>query len=163
MAKLRIHPAYKFSMLVFSPLLVALLIPSACLVPSGALLLLIGIFDPLTSLTDSAGYLTWVYAPVLAAAILFLVGVGLHALYLRGMSPKPSGRRYGRFSPSLCSWQPGWHLFIGQHWRLRQTHRPVFQIYRPHRHHICPALPAGCGLMALFCRAKLAEKNLAGR
>jgi len=88
MAKLRINPALRFSLLVFSPLLLALLLPSACLVPSGALLLLIGIFDPATPLTDSAGYLAWIYAPVAAALILFLVGAGLHALYRRGMSPK---------------------------------------------------------------------------
>ena len=86
MAKLCIKPDFKFSLLVFSPLLLALLIPSACLMPSAALLLLIGIFDPLTPLTGSAGYLAWVYAPVAAALILFLVGAGLHALYLRGVS-----------------------------------------------------------------------------
>jgi hypothetical protein len=88
MANLRIKPAFKFSLLVFSPLLLAFLIPSACLVPSAALLFLIGIFDPATSLTDSASYLAWVYAPVLAAAILFLVGTGLHALHRRGMLRK---------------------------------------------------------------------------
>ena len=88
MAKISIKPAFKFSLLVFSPLLLALLIPTACLVPSAALLLLIGIFDPATPLTDSAGYLAWVYAPVLAALILFLAGAGLHTLFRRGVSRK---------------------------------------------------------------------------
>jgi hypothetical protein len=80
--------ALGFSTLVFAPLLVAFLLPALSLLPSGVLVTLLSIFDPTISVSEGVGYHAWVCGPIVAAIGLFLAGMWLHSLYLRGRSRK---------------------------------------------------------------------------
>jgi hypothetical protein len=80
--------AFRFSALVFAPLLIAFLLPALFLLPAGLLLTVIGIFDPTISISESAGYNAWVSGPVLAVIVLFLAGMGFHSIYLGRRSRK---------------------------------------------------------------------------
>jgi hypothetical protein len=81
-------PAFRFSILVFAPLLVAFLLPAFHLLPSGILMILISIFDPTIAVSEGFGYNAWVCSPILAAVGLFLTGMWFHSLYLRERSRK---------------------------------------------------------------------------
>jgi hypothetical protein len=83
-----IKTAFGFNVIVFSPLFIAFLLPALPLLPSGILVTLFSIFDPTISVYEGAGYIAWVCSPILAAVGLFLTGMWLHSLYLRGRSRK---------------------------------------------------------------------------
>ena len=78
--------AIAFSTLVFAPLLIAFLLSALTLLPGGILVALLSLFDPALSVSEGVGYHAWVCGPLVAAAGLFLAGMGLHSLYLRGRS-----------------------------------------------------------------------------
>ncbi len=82
--------ALGFSTLVFAPLLIAFLLPTLFLLPTGILVALFSIFDPMISVSEGVGYQAWVCAPIVAAVGLLLVGMWLHTLFLRGRSRKPA-------------------------------------------------------------------------
>jgi hypothetical protein len=80
--------AFGFSILVFSPLLIAFLLPALLLLPAGILLALISVLDPTISIPEGVGYNAWVCSPIVTAVGLFLAGIWFHSLYVRGRSPK---------------------------------------------------------------------------
>jgi RsiW-degrading membrane proteinase PrsW (M82 family) len=81
--------AFRFSVLVFAPLLIAFLLPALFLLPTGILLTLITISDLTMAISEGVGYNAWVCSPVVAAFGLLLAGIWLHPFYLRGRSGKP--------------------------------------------------------------------------
>lgn len=81
--------AFRFSVLVFAPLLIAFLLPALFLLPTGILLTLITISDLTMAISEGVGYNAWVCSPVMAAFGLQLAGIWLHSFYLRGRSGKP--------------------------------------------------------------------------
>lgn len=83
---MEMRPAIRFSLLMFAPLYVAFLSATLLLLPTSALLTLIGLLDATASLTESVGYGIWALGPLLAALGLLLVGIRLHPLYARGRS-----------------------------------------------------------------------------
>jgi hypothetical protein len=78
--------AFRFSILVFGPLLFAFLLPALFLLPTGILVALISIFDPTIAVSEGFGYNAWVCSPILAAVGLFLTGMLFHTFNLRGRS-----------------------------------------------------------------------------
>jgi hypothetical protein len=91
-------PALRFSVVLFAPLYVALLLPAAFLLPGSMLLTVIGFFDATISFSESARYGAWAFVPVLAAVSLFVIGFWCHSLWL--------GRRSG-----LIVWMGIWLVF----------------------------------------------------
>jgi RsiW-degrading membrane proteinase PrsW (M82 family) len=86
--RIKMKTAFRFSALVYAPLLIAFLLPAPFLLPTGFLLTIISVFDPTISISESVGYHTWVFSPMAAAIVLFLVGMWSHSIYLRGRSRK---------------------------------------------------------------------------
>jgi hypothetical protein len=84
-----------FSLLLFAPLMAALLLPAMCLAPAGILMALIGLADPTIPLSDIAAYGLWVCGPIAAAAGLFAIGVWLAAA---------RQRRRSRLFPWIAAW-----------------------------------------------------------
>jgi hypothetical protein len=80
--------AFGFSVIVFAPLFIAFLLPALPLLPSSILVTLFSILDPTISVSEGVGYIAWVCSPIVAAVGLFLTGMWLHSLYLRGRSRK---------------------------------------------------------------------------
>lgn len=78
--------AVGFSLLVFAPLLFALLLPALILVPAGILMFLISLFDPTVPVGSSLQYNLWVFAPIVLSALVFLAGIGIYRFYSDGTS-----------------------------------------------------------------------------
>jgi hypothetical protein len=76
-----------FSLIVFAPVLIAFLLPSVFLVPSGLLVSLLALLDPTISLSEAASYNLWAFGPTWVALALFFTGRGLHSLHKRQRSP----------------------------------------------------------------------------
>jgi hypothetical protein len=81
-------PSAKFSLLLFSPHLVALLLPVMLLFPIGIFFTLSVILDPTLSISQALGFAGWVIGPIIAAACLYLIGRWLHTLTLSVLSPR---------------------------------------------------------------------------
>lgn len=77
----------QFSLLIFAPLLLGLLLQACFLLPSGVLVTLLAVFDPSVSSTGTLSYWTWVIGPMLAACGIYLTGLGLYRLYRLEGSP----------------------------------------------------------------------------
>jgi hypothetical protein len=91
-------PSLLFSLVTFAPVLVALLLPAVFLLPTGVLIILLAVLDPTLPLSGALSYNLWAVAPLLAASLLYLAGIGLHRLNRRAPSP-------------WITWVPAWVLF----------------------------------------------------
>ena len=78
----------KFSLLVYAPVLIALLLLALFLLPASVLITLISIFDPTVPFSTAISYGIWVIAPIVAVVSLFLFGRWLHVYSLGGHSSR---------------------------------------------------------------------------
>lgn len=75
------NPASKFSIMLFIPVQIALLLPSIFLLPIGISHTLVAILNPNVSLSGAVAFDLWAVGPFIIVFILFLIGRGLHALH----------------------------------------------------------------------------------
>lgn len=83
-----------YSLLLFFPLLLLLLLPVPCLGSQCALLMAAWLFDP-TSFDSGgpSGFCAWALGPLLAAAVIFVLGLASYML-----TGRPNARRTGRIA-----------------------------------------------------------------
>jgi hypothetical protein len=86
--RMAIHTASRFSVLVFGPVFIALLLPALFLLPGGVLFTLIAISDHTVPLSSAISYDMWILGPVLITSGLFFAGRGLYSIHLYGNSPR---------------------------------------------------------------------------
>jgi len=90
----------QFSLVVFAPVLIGLLLPVSILLPAGVILILITALDPAVSASSALSYWAWVIGPMLAVCVIFLTGRGICNLYRRESRP-------------WVAWIAIWIVFIG--------------------------------------------------
>jgi len=108
----RIPPPVQYSLLLFVPLLVPLLLPVPCLGAQCVLLTSIQVAEP-SSLDPGghAGFCAWALGPLLGAAIIFLLGLLAHRL-TGANGPPPRGRAAVWAMFSLAAFPVAWYLLI---------------------------------------------------
>jgi hypothetical protein len=79
--------SWKFSLLVFAPVIVVFLLPALYILPVGITTALLTAFDPAPPGEASLFYL-WIIVPILLACTLIFAGRGLQAMYTRRTSQR---------------------------------------------------------------------------